>query len=328
MRGLSEALRAFSPDVVHCHSVLSFTAFQVARIQGRLGYRLVLDNHMADFNVYPEGERLWKTFGKRAFYRALASTLGATILRHADAIVAIGEPERAFVGLLYGRACPDVPIIRLGADSRLFTFRPDARARIRGERGWQDGELVLGHAGTIRPSKRIDMLLEATSLLHDQRLGVKLFVVGKVDLAEKQQLAAIIRRLGLEDRVAFEEFVPVDRLPEYLSAMDIAVWPGDISNTAIEAMAVGLPVVAARTPYTEAVIERYGAGALFERASLDALMRALTALVRDSALRERQAASARAAVERDLNWRSIAAQFVQLYLAVVERRASTCRKKA
>ena len=97
--------------------------------------------------------------------------------------------------------------------------------------------------------------------------------------------------------------------------MDVAVWPGDISNTALEAMAIGLPVVACRTPYTEAIIEKYGAGELFNRSDMEGLGRALHLVVDHTARRLDMAARARAAVVTDLNWHRIAAQFIELYAA-------------
>lgn len=313
MRGLGAALAELRPDAVHSHGVLTFTALQVAWAKRRVGFRLVYDNHMADFNVYSPTDGSIKGRAKRVIYPSLGRLVSPLVLRRADTIVAIGEPERAFIQWLFGSRCPEVPIVRLGADSELFTFQPEGRARLRWEQGWSEADVVLGHAGTVRRSKGIDRLIRAAGQMVADGLPVRVFIVGRIDPEHRAELDAEVVRQGLADRVVFKGFVSVESLPEYLSAMDIAVWPGDISNTAIEAMSIGLPVVAARTPYTASVIEQHGAGILFNRGDEAELVNALGPLVRDPDYRRKVAGQAREAVENELNWSSIVGQFIELY---------------
>ena len=312
MRGLKHALKHARPDVVHCHDVISLTAFFAAVWKRELGYTLIYDNHRAAFNTYqPEKHSLVIMLQKFA-YRIFSRTLGDQIRRSADEFVAIGEPEQEYVCALYGLERLAVPIVRLGADDRRFHFSGAARRRIREQYGWTDQTVVIGHAGTLRPSKEIHTLLNAMPLLREVG-DVRLLIVGKGAPAYMEQLRKLSKTLNLEDLVIFQKFAPLNELPHFLSAIDIAVWPGDISNTAIEAMAVGLPVVACRTPYTEAIIEKHKAGILFERCDFDGLVEALRLLINDQASRLEAAVYARAAVEQDLNWKSIASQFLQLY---------------
>jgi glycosyltransferase involved in cell wall biosynthesis len=316
LRGLQQTMAGLKPDAVHCHGVLGFTAVRMARLKHQLGFRLIYDSHMATFNVYSAGRSSMKGRLQRLVYPTLGRIESPWVLRQADALVAIGEPERDFVQDIFGKKCPDVLIVRLGADSRHFSFRSDDRVTHRDRFGWSEGDVVLGHAGTIRRSKSIDALIRAAGALTIAGHPVRVFVVGRIDDAHRSELQAEVARLGLEEQVAFQEFVSVDDLPAYLSAMDIAVWPGDISNTAIEAMAVGLPVVAARTAYTESVIERHGAGVLFQQGNDDQLTRVLEPLVSDRQQRQARSQMARDAVERELNWASIARQFTDIYAAV------------
>ena len=315
MRGLHETLTELKPDAVHAHGVMTFTAVQIARSKPTLGFRLVYDSHMADFNVFSAGKRSIKGSMQRLAYPVLGRLASLWVLRQADSIVAIGEPERAFIQQLFGRRCPAIPIVRLGADSEHFTCRPDVRAALREQHGWTDQDIVLGHAGTIRRSKAIDALIHSAWALSAAGHQVRVFIVGRIDAGLRGELQAEVERLRLEGRVVFQEFVSVDDLPGYLSAMDIAVWPGDISNTAIEAMAIGLPVVAARTPYTESIVEQHGAGVLFQLGDQDQLTKAIEPLVKDTAYRQSVSRQAREAVDRELNWAGIARQFVDLYAA-------------
>jgi glycosyltransferase involved in cell wall biosynthesis len=320
LKGLSQVLSHFTPDVVHGHGALSFTCFQAAVLKKQFGYRLILDTHMADFNVHPPDEPWNRTMIKRLSYKAFVHTFGRAIAREADSLVAIGEPERDFVMRLFGSRLSEVPVIHLGADDEVFRFSAADRARLRREFGWRDDDLVLGHVGTLRPSKEIETLLDACAILGSEFSQIKILLVGSIDTAYLERLQQLIAAHGLVDRVIFQGFTQVHMLPGYFSAMDIAVWPGDISNAAIEAMSVGLPVIACRSSYTQAIIERYRAGVLFDRSNPHDLAQALMPLVCDRALRDTYAARARAAVERDLNWRSIALQFLDLYTTMLKKR--------
>lgn len=323
MRDLAPTLAELAPDVVHCHGVFSLTAMQVAWAKRRLGFRLVYDSHMAAFNVYRPWDRGWQRQVKRRVYPALARLTAPLVLRQADLITAIGEPERAYLRELFGRRCPETPIVRLGADAELFRFQPETRERLRAGWGWAADDVVLGHAGAVRPSKGIDRLLAAAAWLATQGAPVRVLVLGKVAPDYRAHLTAEAARLGIADRVMLEDAVPVARLPEYLSAMDLGVWPGDVSITFIEAMSVGLPIVALRSPYTEAIIERHGAGALADCDDPATLAQVLEPLVRDPALCRCHAERARAAVEEHLSWTSIARQYLDLYAQVLGRSSCT-----
>lgn len=315
MRGLKSALKQAQPDVVHCHDILSFTAYFAALWKKELGYTLVYDNHRAAFNTYQPEKHPLVIASQKAAYQTFLHTLGRQIQRNADAFVAIGEPEQKYLCELYQLDPTAVPILRLGADTDRFQFSDAGRRRLRREHRWADETIVLGHAGTLRPSKEIHHLIRAVGPLRQTGADVRLLIVGNGPLSYMQELHKLTRELNLSDLIVFQEFAALDGLPNLLSAMDVAVWPGDISNTAIEAMAIGLPVVACRTPYTEAIIEKYGAGELFNRSDGEDLGRALHLVVDNTPRRFDMAVRARAAVVNDLNWHRIAAQFIELYTA-------------
>ncbi len=325
MQGLKAELRRVRPDVVHCHDALSLSAFLVALWKRELGYTLVYDSHRTEYNSYHLGKSRLAGRLNKGLYTLFARTVGRLVPRRADAMVVIGEPERDFLAHFYRLSPASLPLIRLGADRERFRFAPQARQQLRAQWGWCEASVVLGHAGTLRPTKGIERLLEALPALIAAGADVRCLIVGRAEPAYLAQLQSRVEALGLAGRVRFEGFAPLDHLPELMSAMDIAVWPGDISITAIEAMSVGLPVVALRTSYTEGVIERYGAGRLAADSSVGALRAALEPLVLEPVLRRQQAARAEAAVEQDLNWGRIAAQFLELYRETANRPPQVAR---
>ncbi|MDQ4076226.1 MAG: glycosyltransferase family 4 protein [Chloroflexota bacterium] len=318
MLRLKEALYRIRPDVVHCHDTLSVASFFAALWQKEIGYVLIYDSHRTEYNTYQLGKKQPSGMLHKAVYAILARTLARVIPVRADAMVAIGEPEQDFLCRLYQLPKDAVPIIRLGADRNRFSFSTNSREEIRSYLGWDKETVVLGHAGTLRPTKGIHRLIEAMGLLDSSGQDVRALIVGRANPAYLASLWERVEALHLKSCVAFEEFAPLDKLPRLFSAMDIAVWPGDISITAIEAMSVGLPVIACRTPYTESVIEQYGAGILLDTLEVDELKTAVETLVRKPTLRLVKGECAKAAVVKELNWRTIAQQFLDLYQEKLE----------
>ncbi len=109
--------------------------------------------------------------------------------------------------------------------------------------GFTDRDWVIGAVGSLTPVKGIDVLIEAVSRLAATDEDVRLLIVGEGPL--KTVLAEEARNLGIFDRVQFagqrEDVVTI------LKAMDVYVCSSrseGMSNSLLEAMATGLPVVA------------------------------------------------------------------------------------
>jgi glycosyltransferase involved in cell wall biosynthesis len=315
LRNLIAAVQDFSPDIVHCHGILSFSNIRAAISKKKLGYGLVVDNHTSFLNVFNPDETWLKRALKKIVYKGTAQTFGRILARQADSLVAIGEPEKEFAKWLFGPIAPkDIPIIRLGADHVRFRYIPEARKRIRHEMGWSSDQIILGHAGTISSNKGIDTLLEALVQLPKKQKGrICVHLVGKISEGYLPRLETHSAELGLETNLFFTQFIPPEDLSMMMSAWDVAVWAGDITNTALEAMAVGRPLITSRSPYTEYIIEQYKGGMLIGRNDIGALSKAISVLIEDEALRLQMGKNARYTIEHDLNWEKISAEFIKLY---------------
>jgi len=104
--------------------------------------------------------------------------------------------------------------------------------------------------GRITPLKKIDLIIEALSMLEQQlKQYLTLAICGDCyspgDREYKQSLERRIEALGLKQRIFFLGSVNHDRLPKILSESRIFVFPipGGVGKATMEAMACGLPVV-------------------------------------------------------------------------------------
>ncbi len=136
-----------------------------------------------------------------------------------------------------------VVVVPRGRDPlRLPPTDPDRRRRLRGVLGWPEGPVLLAVA-RHEHQKGLDVLLDATALLRQSHPGVWIVVAGSPGRATNAlQTRAValgpgtVHLLGARPDVA-----------DLLAAADVAVLPSrreGFPGAALEAMAVGVPLVA------------------------------------------------------------------------------------
>ena len=160
-----------------------------------------------------------------------------------------------------------------GVDTTRFVSG-DARAA---DSPWRAGEhFVFGTIGRLDPIKNQRMLLEAFAQCVRQagREHLRLIVVGDGPLAAP--LRARSEELGIADLVWFTG--ARNDIPELLRAMNVFVLPSineGISNTILEAMAAGRPVIAGRVGGNGELIESGRTGVLYAADDANALVAAM-----------------------------------------------------
>lgn len=307
--GLEATLLQLHPDFVHVHNILTFTAWRVGRVHARRKFRLVFDSHMAAFNSLPERSALLGGL-RRAYYTIARRVWLSQIEAGACALVAVGEPERDFMVSQFGIDPARIQIIRLGADTGHFYPDAAARADTRARWGVPADDVVLVHAGGIRPSKKLELLVEAGLALLREGAPVRVVVIGSGDRRYLQRLQQRAQQSGFARNFNWLPFAPRDELGALLNGADIAVWPGDQSNTIVEAMAVGLPLATVQSEYA---VNLAGAGGRYFKADdVEALLAALRPLVCDPAKRAAVGRAALVRVQTELNWEAVSERFLAL----------------
>ncbi len=142
-------------------------------------------------------------------------------------------------------------------------------------------------------------------------------------------LTALSHELGLTERVFFIPTVSLADLPSYTASADIGVQPIENtclnhfttdSNKLFEYLIAGLPVVATDLPEIRRVVRAHDIGLLVRESDDEQLGEALNCLVKDSQLRMKFAANARAAALQ-LNWEQQETRLVNLYSCVLKGRS-------
>ena len=284
---LYRLLRRLKPHIVHTRNlgtlecaVVAFLAGVPLRIHGEHGW------DVAD----PDGTRLK--------YRLMRRVISVFIHR----IVAVSEDLRRWLLDDIGISRRKVRQIYNGVD--ISRFRPEKAALIPDAPGWLQGSgrVVVGSVTRFSRIKDPLNLVQAYIEIDKRRPAnaapVYLVMVGDGEM--RKDAVDMLAAAGLADRA----WLPGSRddIANVLRAMDVFVlgsFREGVSNTILEAMATGLPIVATRTGGNGELILDGVTGTLVQPADPDAIVGALMPYVDNGALRSDHGDAARArAVDR------------------------------
>lgn len=147
-----------------------------------------------------------------------------------------------------------------------------------------DSPLVIGTVGRLDPVKNHSALLATFARLAPRFANLHLTIVGDGPL--KTSLHAQAASLGLTNRITFTG--ARNDTPDLLRSFDVFTLPSmneGISNTILEAMATGLPMVASRVGGNMELVVDGVTGRLYDPSGPDALEQALLPYLTDPALR-------------------------------------------
>lgn len=301
-RRLRALLRELRPDIVHSRNMAALEAQLAGFALG--GIKRIHGEH---------GREIGDVDGTNRKYLLLRRVMRLFIHRY---ITVSKDLERWLIASVGVR--PEIVTqVYNGVDSETFTpatVKPLALL----PRHWQglDDMLVLGTVGRLTPVKDQQLLLRALAGLCQQHPDLaeklRLIMVGEGPLEEQLQQLAV--ELGVREQVWF----PGDRtdVPELLGAMDIFVLPSlgeGISNTVLEAMAGGLPVVATAVGGNLELVKPGINGELFPVGDEQALVNVLADLLRSENTRRHLGQNARTGVAQGHNWDNTVAQYLSVY---------------
>ncbi len=189
----------------------------------------------------------------------------------------------------------------------------------RREFGLKEGEKAVGIVAQLRGSKGHEHFVSAAERICYTHNDVRFFIVG--DGHWRQLIAEDIKRRGLEGKVVMTGYR--EDIPEVMAGLDLLVIASirtdGIPQSALQAMAMGLPVVGTEVGGIPEVLAPSGAGVLVPPAVPEALARAVKELLDDSARLREMGESGRRFVAAGFSLERMLDETERLYREVLGR---------
>jgi phosphatidylinositol alpha 1,6-mannosyltransferase len=305
--GIRRDLAEFQPNIVHIASpdIVAHRAVSWAR---RHDVAAIASIHTR-FETYLAYYHL-------QMLEPAARAIMRRLYRRCDAIVAPAESMATV--LRAQRMNRDISIWTRGVDRQQFHPGRRDMAWRRGL-GIKDQSLVISFLGRLVIEKGLDVFADAIDVLVDRGVKHQVLVIGDGPA-----------RTWFEQRLPKGIFIGQqvgDDLARSLACSDIFFNPSiteTFGNVTLEAMACGLPVVAAVATGATSLVRDGQTGTLVEPSDIEAFADALERYAKDAELRRRHG-EAGLAYAQTMDWDRINSAVVRIYLRVIEKRARLAR---
>lgn len=244
------------------------------------------------------------------------------VVRQADRLIAQCPTEQRELEADYAADPQKIAVIPSAVN--IERFRPVPRAEARRTIGLAADLPTIVYVGRMLPRKDIRNIVRAVAILtHQIDLPVQLLIVGgetaepdPVTTPEIGVLQHLAAELNISDRIHFYGKRQPDQLRNFYCAGDVAVttpWYEPFGLTPLEGMACGRPVIGAAVGGITFTIQDGITGRLVPPRDPAALAAALHHLLTQPKRCAEMGQAARARVEREFTWPTVARRTAALY---------------
>ena len=307
VRRLARDIRSVDPHVVHSRNWGTVEAVAAARWVRNCA--VVHSEHGLETDAY--AREPWR----RIWFRRVAFEL-------ADRVLAVSYQLRDLHARRTGFAARRIGVIHNGVDERRFFADAAARLRMRAELGIAESEFCIGCVGNLLPVKDHLTALRAVARVAGVLRRWRLVIAGEG--SERPKLEAFINEHP-EWKARVSLFGTTDRIPELLNAMDVYLLPSlseGISNSLLEAMSCGLPVIATEAGGNPEVVVEGKSGLLFPPGDTAKLAEQLLMLEGSPEMRAQLAKQSVSRVRQEFSIDSMGRNYARLYESLGQKMAA------
>jgi PEP-CTERM/exosortase A-associated glycosyltransferase len=301
--------RAEGAELIHAHSP-SLNGLPALWAGRRLGLPVIYEVR----TFWEDAAVNNGTFAEGSVRYSVSRALETIVLRRAHRVVAICEGIRSEVvsrGIPPGR----VAVVPNGVGAEWL--EPRARATDLAVQLGLGAGPVFGYIGSFSRYEGLPFLIEAMAELVGRIPGARLLLVGGG--RDEQAVRAAAQRAG--GAVVMPGRVPQERVRDFYTLVDVFVLPRRRIRLTelvtplkpLEAMAMGIPVLASDIGGHAELVTDGLTGLLFKAESPESLVEQASRLGRDPELRAQLGAGGRRWVESERSWEQIVTRYLPVY---------------
>lgn len=278
-------------------------------IQFLLEHRLVGSTAPIVISDHTTSDTAGRNGLSKHFYFACLRAMLRPLRSRIDTIVTFSNESADLIRNRFGLRGTRIEIINLGYDASVF--RPINSPAF-------NKCFRIGFAGKVVPAKRLNVLIDAISKC-SRRESVELVVAGLTDADSllKQDLIRQANHAGV--RLISKPLLDPQSLCEFYNSLDLAVFPGSISITTLEASGCGVPILLYESIAGLGCRVENGRGQLFnEGVELTRLI--TSALSSSESFKVRQLRGMHTA--KEFSWETLSREYAMIYRNAVTRGAN------
>jgi glycosyltransferase involved in cell wall biosynthesis len=238
-RALYRVLKKIRPDLLMTYNWGATDGIWLGRLAGIS--RVIHSEH--GFNVDEGKTTNWKRDAVRCFVYRLASRL-----------IVVSRELETLLRRNYLLRANHVTRIPNGIDTSYYSPDPVERLRIRKTLGFEDYNVVVGFSGRLDLIKNLGLLLKIFACCVREHPNLRLLMVG--DGPERRRLETLCQENKLQNHVVFTG--QQENVLSFLRSMDIFLLTSlreQMPMAVLEAMAVGIPIIATKVGEVPYIID-------------------------------------------------------------------------
>lgn len=291
-------------DVIHGNAEESYAAGNIA---SRIKASYVFTSHAPNI---PTTGMLKGMLSPVQFLKSINTYLLRQAMLEANRIIAFSQFSRDLIVKGLGDECAEkVKVVFPGVESSWFEVVRNKVVPIR-----------IIFWGRIEEEKGLPELFVALKAVAKKFSNVKLTLVGEGN--RLQEYKSQVFDLGLTDHVEFAGWLGNTEIQNLAAQSSLGVFPSRIESfglSVVEAMAAGLPVIAAKGGAIPENIEDGVTGKLVPVNNSEALAEAIFSALEDPQNAENRAKTAKSAVQQKFSWDKAAESTLNLYEEVLDK---------
>lgn len=288
-KDIKKIISDVKPDIIHINEpwLMGLNAIKIAKKEGVpvvSTHHFMPENLIHYFHIPPMIEKIvtrsiWKWYAK--------------LCRNFDVVICPSPTAAELISKYSSNV--NLKVISNGIDLNVYNTKNDGNY-LRRDFNIPDKPVIL-FVGRLDKEKHIDVLLRAGSILKSSN-EFHILIVGQGK--EKKPLKNLAVKLGIKSNVTFTGFMAKKDLPNIYRVADIFVMPSIAelqSLVTMEAMASGLPVVAANAVALPHLVHDSKNGFLFNPGDEKSLAEKLQFLLKDKKLRDKMSSESLAIIK-------------------------------